>query len=545
MWKVVIIDDDKNVLQGMKTVIPWEELELEWAGEALNGEEGLELIKSVQPDIIITDIYMPIMNGLEMVEYVQAEPSGYCGKIIILSGYSDFEYARKALRLGIVDYLNKPITVKSIRSVLENVIQQLDEELKQKNKHIELEQRLKLYEPFVEKEWLKSVTIAAASSQLTNLSMIPPAYQHWDKQQHIVLGVEIIPTERLTVSSKDLSLFRFAVSNIINEVCQEHVEDFAYVELFSNHLAIILHFAKSDKDKEIEQRLRLLARQISSNVEQYLQVNIQIGLGLLKQSWQKIADSTEEAFQAINTKLYKPEQDIPLYIYTHCARSEVSEITYQLRPIHFYQQISEAIKSFNEEKCSKIIDDFCTELSENEAIVAKHYVQLGDEVWMILAYALFEVNVQLEEIIDEQKAKAKLRYVNTCKQLEAWLSEQMKEICIYKQNIDVDNVKHKRVIDYLVGYIHEHYNEQITITDLADQIFISRNYLSYLFKKAMGESFNSYLTRVRMEKAKEMILEGKMLIYEIAEHVGYKNVPYFSSQFKKYTGKKPTELYKL
>ena len=131
MWSVVIVDDDEKVLRGMKKVIPWEELNCQWIGEARNGKEGLELIEKKQPDIIITDIYMPIMNGLEMIEGLKE--AGSESKVIILSGYSDFEYARQALRLSIDDYLSKPASVDTIRSALQGIIGKL-EAGKSKNK---------------------------------------------------------------------------------------------------------------------------------------------------------------------------------------------------------------------------------------------------------------------------------------------------------------------------------------------------------------------------------------------------------------------------
>ncbi|GAA3333135.1 hypothetical protein GCM10020331_096020 [Ectobacillus funiculus] len=126
MCKIVIIDDERQVLQGMKRVIPWEELEAEWAGEAMDGEQGLELIRETQPDIVLTDIYMPVMNGLEMIEKLRHE--NFQGKIIILSGYSDFEYARHALRLNVHDYLSKPVTVQTIREVLQSAISKVEQE---------------------------------------------------------------------------------------------------------------------------------------------------------------------------------------------------------------------------------------------------------------------------------------------------------------------------------------------------------------------------------------------------------------------------------
>ncbi|MDR7078694.1 YesN/AraC family two-component response regulator [Neobacillus niacini] len=281
MWKAVIIDDDKQVLRVMKKAIPWEKIGVTCIGEGTDGEEGLQLITETKPDIVLTDIYMPIMNGMEMLQH--ARDNGYNGKAIILSGYSDFEYARTALRLQVDDYLSKPATVETIESVLTAVISKLEKEKVFQNDQEDLAQKLEYYQ-----------------------------------------------------------------------------------SLYSN--------------------------------------------------------------------------------------------------------------------------------SEVESIV------MGME--------------DQSSISDDQQMDNKV------------------------------NIRHKQAVEYMIQYINENYNERITINDLSEQLYISRNYLSQIFKKATGLSFNQYINKVRMEKAKCLISEGQYLIYEIAEKVGFKNTPYFSSLFKKYTGMNPTDLLK-
>ncbi|MBW7453843.1 response regulator, partial [Paenibacillus sepulcri] len=171
MWKIAIIDDERHVLQGMKRVIPWDELNAQWAGEALNGEDGLDLIRETQPDIVITDIYMPVMNGLDMMEQLRKE--GFNGKIIILSGYSDFEHARQALRHNVSDYVSKPISVPTLKSIIGKVIQELVEEEEKRVRQGELEHKLMLYEPFIEKEWVRSAAVGTLDSSYQNGSHLP------------------------------------------------------------------------------------------------------------------------------------------------------------------------------------------------------------------------------------------------------------------------------------------------------------------------------------------------------------------------------------
>ncbi|UOF90610.1 response regulator transcription factor [Fodinisporobacter ferrooxydans] len=369
MWKVVIVDDDQQTLNGMKKVIPWEQLQAECVGECIDGKEGLETILSIQADLVLTDIYMPVMNGLEMIE--QLRQQGYKGKIIILSGYSDFEYARKALRLQVDDYLSKPLSVQTLKQVLETSFRKLEEEEAQK-----------------------------------------------------------ILLEKMSTN--------FFNEGISNEIPQE--------------------------------------------------------------------------------------------------------VTKAIRPFSFYHQLAGAVRLGLVKQSMQTIDEYKQRLDQVKEITPPILQQQLYEIWGVLAYALHDVGIFLDEIFPNLDVQKEIRKIYTTEQMDEWLSRKVHMILMDRQWNE--NVKHKQAVEFMVQYIQEHYGEDVTIGDLAEKLFISRNHLSQIFKKIMGETFNTYLTQYRMEKAKTMILEGNYLIYEVAEKVGYKNIPYFSTLFKKYTGFTPSELQK-
>lgn len=541
MWKIAIVDDDYNVLAGLKNAIPWAELDAEWVGEAADGEQGLQLLRACQPDIVITDIYMPVLNGLDMVERLANEE--YSGKIIILSGYSEFEYARQALRLGISDYLSKPVTVHTIRSVLQRTIAELEEELMQKHRHENLLDKLRVYEPFIEREWIKSVAIGTAhTTSLLGDGMIPEACRYWHERSHVVIGIEMIRTDRIVKApAKDVNLFRFAVANIVQELTEQLSIDCHYIDLFSNYSAVIVHLPM-DAGEETDRLLYRLGEQIIRHVRNFLNISLYVGIGKRKPKIEAIADSTEEAFQAILSKHTAPVAGVLLYRYADAEESDKQARPISLRSVKFYQQLAESVKLFQESNAKAIVQDYFRQWHRREDIPARDLQGLGMELWTILTYALFESGIDLEDIYPIAQVTSELAAVTDLQRLQAWLNAGIGRIC--EQRGGGENIKHRQAVDFIIQYIHDHYAEPITITELADRLHISRNYLSHLFKLAAGESFNSYLTRVRMEKAKKLILEGKHLIYEVAEQVGYKNVPYFSTLFKKYNGYNPTELLK-
>ncbi len=540
MWKIAIIDDDRQVLQGMKRAIPWEELNAEWAGDALNGADGLELIRRVEPDVVITDIYMPVMNGLDMIEQLREEEYG--GKIIILSGYSDFEYARQALRLHVSDYMSKPISLPTLNSVLGKALQELAEEEEARNRHNELADKLKRYEPFVEKEWVSSAVTGTLDRSYKS-GDLPEPYQYWTEQEHLVIGIELVRDVRASeLSLPDWNLFRFALRNIVCEVAQGTGLKYEYAEMHGTRSVLLLHPERGSDPAMLAQRMDRLGTELIDCMQSYLKLVIRVGIGSLKQEWQQIPDSTEEAFHAIESREIGGENGYYLYRYAALTDEGQGSGGPPLRPVKLYAELAGAIKTSQEAMAHQIVSGYMEQLEGQDGISPEYLQMLAGELWGIFAYCLHEVGMVLDDIFPNHQIAKELAGISRIDQLREWLKDKITVICSSRQWRG--NSKHRQAVDFMIQYIHEHYTEDITLSELADKVYISRNYLAIIFKNMTGETFNTYLTRVRIERAKELIMEKNMLVYEVAEQVGYRNVPYFSTLFKKYTGMNPTELVK-
>lgn len=428
MWKVVIIDDDFQVVRGLRKVIPWEELDAEFAGEAIDGEAGLKLIAEVNPDIILTDIYMPNMNGIQMIEQLKAVD--FAGRFVILSGYNDFEYARTALRLGVDDYLTKPVTVDQIRSVLSETIAKLEETYLERL-DITSGQPPELREALCLAEWL-----AGELNGRDRSSEAPVPAELLEERKYAVMVLEVLWTERIrSISLADWNLFRFAVSNIIAEVTGREWPDSCFVWLFGNHAALLLPSAAEEAEEQLLPAAARLGELLVSSLKTYLGLEVRFGTGNVKPDYNGIRASGGEAMQRL---------------FAEPPRSAGSRLP-----------------------------------------------QDGSEM--------------------NRDASAEGRVIQE---------------------------KHRKAVQFMTEYIHKHYAEDITLELLASQLYISKNYLNQLFKKVTGETFTNYVIRVRIEKAKALLQSGNYLIYEVSEMVGYQNVPYFSTLFKKYCGVTPSELMK-
>ncbi|WP_159886744.1 response regulator transcription factor [Paenibacillus puerhi] len=538
MWKIAIIDDERQVLQGMKRAIPWDDLQAEWAGEALNGADGLQLIRSTQPDIVITDIYMPLMNGLDMIEQLRKE--GFDGKIIILSGYSDFEHARQALRHNVSDYVSKPISVPTLKVILHKVIQELIDEEERRMKQGELEQKLMLYEPFIEKEWVRSAAVGTLDSSYRNGELLPQPYRFWSDTNHAVIGIELVRDERARqYSVSDWNLFRFAVGNIVYELTRKVFPFVEYTELHSTRAVLIIH-PEADNKEQAQKAIEDLGIRIMESLVSYLKLNSRVGIGSIKPAWNQIPDSTEEAFRAIDMRQLRVSPALELFVYRGEVTKEQEQVA--LFPVKFSYELANAMKAVQETKAQQLVADYIGEL-EDQAGITPYYVQmLGSELWGIISYCLYEAGHVLDDLCTNDQIAKEIKGLTQPDQLQNWLSEKISMICGSRQW--KGSSKHRQVVDFITNYIHEHYAEELTLADLSDKVYISRNHLSIIFKNMTGETFNTYLTRVRIEKARELLLERNMLVYEVAESVGYKNIPYFSILFKKMTGMNPTDLIK-
>ncbi|MGY4691368.1 response regulator transcription factor [Salibacterium sp. K-3] len=532
MWKVVIIDDDESVLSGMKKIIPWETLHCEWSGAAKNGEQGLERIREVNPDLVITDVYMPVKNGLDMVEELRNE--GFKGRVIILSGYSDFEYARKAMRLDIDDYLSKPASRATIEEVLKKVVNQLEERTMEQLEFMELRKKVQLYEPVIEKEWMKSL-VTGTNMVKDEPETVRPMLDKWEHQDHFILLLTY--TEQLEHSrlfQKDWYLFRFAAGNVMKETARSWFSDFQFIECHTHQSALFVHVPKGSLVKE--ERRRALKHELKESLRFYLHLDVMITFGSVVADWRQIGMSTKEALEHL------PYSAEPLLLSESNEEEadHAGELTVLTDSMEWNQQLSGAIRYADERGACAVIDALFENLYD-KPFHKPSAVRLGIEMWTMMTYALFDIGIRIRDMFPpEFDIYGMLCRRNSWEGVEGDLKEIVVGIC-HHQKWD-ENLKHRQLVEQMTAFVQERLHENITLHDLSNELFISRNYLGKIFKKVAGESFKDYLTRIRMEKANNMIQEGHYLIYEIAEKVGYGNPAYFSSLFKKYTGYTPSEL---
>ncbi|WP_059102607.1 response regulator transcription factor [Shouchella shacheensis] len=541
MWKTVIIDDDSQVLAGLKAIIPWEELNLSLLGEARDGAEGMELIREVEPDLVITDIYMPVMDGLEMIQTLTNQ-NEFTGKCIILSGYSDFEYARRALRLRIDEYLSKPTSPSTIREVIQRVTEQLEHQHSTMLRQEEIEDQLKAYESLVEREWLRNVVVGRSIERRSSFPS-ESFERKWRGKQHVVCVLAVHHRQSTEANVTDWDLLRVAARNIVGEIAKEHHLDVEWVELHSDYAALVIHIHQDESWDAFILPVQKMAADIIESISSYLKLRVAIGVGKPRNVWWMIKQSTTEAMQALKEPALFSELHNQIAISGKRTESINREKQGSKDVSRYYQQIAEAIRFGRREEAEQLLDLCLRQLESNGKFNSPDQLRIvGTEIWTAITYLLHHTGVLVEDLFSDMDLVKELNQVLFREELKEWLLNKIYRICSHwKWN---ENTRHRHAIKKTIEFVHNHYHEEISIHKIAEEVKLSRNYLGQLFMKVVGETFKSYLTRVRMEKAKQILVEGELLVYEVAEAVGYKQVPYFTKQFKHYFGCSPTELLK-
>lgn len=534
MIKAVIIDDDITTLEGITDSVRWNELGVRVAGTAKNGKEGLEQIRAHQPDIILTDIYMPVMDGIQMLKAVREE--GNSAEVVILSGYEDFKYAQSAVKLQVNDYLSKPATLDEIEAVLKETADKVRSRTESAMEDLKLRELLEDNLPLTRKQVFKGLLEPGFCETAFFRKVKDYLKLDLNRQYFTVIAIEFsINRDRADYKPSDFSLFVFAVNNIAEEFASS--KKGVYVaDLQRNFVTMLVSTPAEVKKEYVSARVKHTARELVETIRGCLKVPAWATLGSVAETTAGIPKSYQEAVNLLAQREHAGDltlicQEDMAKLPKHAPRC----------PIKNYQAITDAVVSGNFDTLESRVEELILALHEESAapgsgVLRKYAIDLMG----ILALALHDQGLQMEDIHSGFNMYKELDKLYSISDFASWLRELLMPVCEIMQRRG--SQKHRKTIDFILKYVKEHYAEDITLDVLAEKVYLTRNYLSQIFKQETGENYNSFVTRVRMEKAKELMLSGNYKLYEISQMVGYKNNAYFSQLFKKYIGVYPSEF---
>lgn len=533
MYKAVIIDDDLTTVNGLKKSVNWLEHNIEVVGTAPNGSEGLKQIEECQPDIILTDIYMPIMNGIEMLQNLRQQ--GNTAEVLILSGYEDFHYAKTALKLQVNDYLSKPATLEEINCVLKSMVEKVRKKSENETEDRELRNLLENNKPLAKKQLLKRLLETGDLQQSFSDKLLKYLHLDLSDQVFTVVIIEFYKNSSLYLCKpSEWTLFEYAVNNIINELAQTQ-KGLYIADNQCNMITFILSSPKQMRKEDVQKHARTITNQFMQAIQQFLKLQVWAAIGPTIESADRIHFSCNEAKNLLAEREYRIDQRL-----TWKEPGEDPPRASPKRPVEYYQPIINSIMLGQTESVQRKIQELIGAMRSMQDLSVYALRDYVIDFMGLLAVALYDHGLRIEDFFPSFNLYRQLESLYTIEDLAGWLSGVAIPIC---DMMDAKSTqKHKKKIDFIIRYVEEHYAEDFTLDTLADKVFLTRNYLSQIFKQATGENFNNFVTKVRMEKAKELMLSGHYKLYEISHKVGYKNTAYFSQLFKKYTGFIPSEF---
>lgn len=528
MYKLLIADDETEILEGLRTIIDWEGSGIELCGEACNGLEALEMIHSLSPDIVIMDIRMPLLDGLELLARIAKED--FQLKCIILSGYDDFYYAQRAIDLKAANYLLKPCRPDDILEAVLKAKVELEEEQQQKALLHKFEQQFAESLPTLKEKLLreliygKQMDYSKLESKISLYNINLPACNL------LVVLIRIDSITSLYEQKGDLGME--ALKLAIIQQARSSLPSGYCSEVFQNEEDIVMvlsHKEQAAGNSQVLSHMEILR----SSIYDTLNITVTIGIGNWASDLEKLWVSYKEAVSAVESKFFLGENRV--IVFNDIISHNTSKSPY---PLNEELAVINCLRTGNRAMVEDKVKGFykCLHQGGNPSKAYLHGATAA-LLGSILKFCM-ENNAGSAGILDEElKSFERLQRCETNSEL------QEKVVAILQQIIDklAEREKTNKLVESAIDIIRSSYYADITLDCIARKIYITPGYLSQLFKQETGINFLDFLNQYRIQKAKEYLTGSFLKSYEIAGKTGFKDEKYFSQVFKRYTGLTPIQ----
>ncbi|WNS44894.1 response regulator [Paenibacillus sp. MMS20-IR301] len=523
--RVLLADDEPVILRGLKKLISWSTLGLDIVGEARDGIELRAMIESCKPDLIISDISMPGYSGIDIIREIHQ--SGRTIKVIFISAYQEFAYAREAVQYGALDYLVKPVNT----GQLEQVVTRAATLIRQESQEERNKEMLRTYErrnlSVTVEEQLEQLTDGNKAAAVTLARMGNTAITRY--ASICVIETDEYSDQPSRWEERERKLVEFALSNIIKETVDERGN--GYVFRKGERFSVLL---QHEQLAEPQQWMEDLHHKINS----FLKLQVTIGIGEPVGGVEEAAESYQSALKALRFRYFAGSNRVISYTEEQAAVSLQAAVLPGIQSVQ--SGITEALKSLDKELLTALTAELLDNVSllsggsRNQAVshVYNAIIQLEADMadFGVDAGLMNQGGKPLLETLADAPAFSTLRQEFAAVLLR--MLEQLGCRAAGKEMPQLAQVK---------SYVEEHYAENITLESIAALVYMNPYYFSSFFKKHTGQNFKNYLTEVRMDHARRLLLQSDLMVYEIADRVGYNNARHFSDMFKKQFGKLPQE----
>lgn len=533
--KVFLVEDEMVIRRGIKNSIDWEKEGYIFCGEASDGELAYPMIIKEKPDILITDIRMPFMDGLELCKLVKKELPNI--KILILSGYDEFDYAKEAIRLGVTEYLLKPISsgklLEALNGVSESIrrekedkdlVRKYMEEMRENTEH----EKQKFYEQMI----------------AGNLSMADALETGKKYEMNLSAGMY------------NLLLFRFTLGKE-NRKSRELLGEAEYaIEKLTERLEYVFEFQRgvegwafllmADNEEQMSERVKELSKDLEEIMKNYSTIAYFGGIGQPVARLRELEESFREAERALAARF---TMELNRIISVEDIRMAQNVDTLDDIEITSFGEIEKTrtmlekfLNNGAEDEIDEFVDVYINELPEEnlKSVLMRQYI-IMDAYIVMMSFCEKIEGIEGEMQAQSEELKNSMKTIQTLEEIKNYIRMLLKKIIGVRDTIS--GRRYSDIIEIAKDQIRKTYmSDEISLNTIAAEVGMSPSYFSSIFSKEMGKTFVEYLTEIRMDRAKELLMCSSMKTSEIGYEVGYKDPHYFSYIFKKTQNCTPKEF---
>ena len=531
MYKVLLVDDETLIREAISENIQWEEIGFSFMGACENGKQAMEAIEKEQPDLLLTDINMPFVDGMELTKFVYENYPDT--KVIIISGFDEFEYAKNAVKYQVLEYILKPITPMEFTETLLRVKKMFDERKESQRDMKKIRSAYVSNLPMVQGRYLHNLlngTVDYAKldekQEELRLNLSAGCYN-----TALVEGDSLEPFTSQYANVKD-ELALFAVYNITAEIVASENCGIAFQGTDEKTAILFM----GDEEESLKIKMKQILPKIHQAMEEFLQIQVTIAVGKSVKRLEELPDSFAKTKSALEYKFMLGGNQI-------IEAEEYEEIRNSAKHIDIFEwasQMATTIRTNKIEEISQKTEQFVEQVKLSYVNKNRSFVYVQNLVLSVIN--LLELPEELEDEIYSQERNF-MKQIYDCENLdeiELRLRGTFRYICNLMSNQRDSYGKRQAML--ALDYIEKNYaDSSVTLNSVCTALAMSTSYFSSVFKNYTGETFIESLTKKRMEKAKILLEQGNLKTYEIAEAVGFSDAHYFSVAFKKTVGKTPTE----
>jgi len=526
MYKLLIVDDEPLVQIGVSSMLNWNSLGFTICGTAANGEIALRMIEKELPDLVIADIKMPVMDGLQLLKRCR-ETYGELPVFLILTSYEEFQLAKEALKYGVLDYLVKlELDKESLKAAIKKALEFLNKHhlSNQQNWDTIPDMQGELDKFFIRllHNLFENETQLSIEAKELHLDFSAPYYTVCNCQIKNLAPSEEENEQLFQLYSSTIRMVREIIAKYLN----------CYITgLDMKHFSIVIPLEEADFYEEM---LSSILHKTFSMVQNYFNVTILTSVGSLCKSPFQIAESYQDARQIASFATLQKS-----IIFYDLLKEDSPPDRNAFNLSLFKDGIVKAFEEFDTKSLKEIIDEIISLFTDHPT----HFLQAMDAASNLLYLAISLLpdghNLINGIFTDYPDGYRSLYRLTSVEQVLGWLEFFQTQLCACLEERK-KNYKNP-IVSNVQKYITEHIEERLTLNDVASYFGVSPNYLSQLFKKYSESGFSEYISQQKIARAKELMTDGTLKIYEIAQRLGFENAYYFSKVFKKVCGMSPRD----